>query len=394
MLVVGLISGTSADGIDAALCEINGAPPHLDARIIAGQTYPYSPDLRARVLSSYDPDISRIDELCRLNRELGEQFAEAAQRILETAGYETDAIDLISSHGQTFWHEVMPSGAVHSTVQFGEPAVIAERTGITTVSDLRARDIAAGGQGAPLAGYVDWLLLRDPHNTRAVQNIGGIGNVTFLPPLSDHESEPLAFDTGPGNSLIDDVLRLATEGTTPFDAGGQIAAQGTVQTEWLHQLLTHPYYDRQPPKTTGRELFGAEMAAALLAEGRSRDLPLEDIIATLTALTAYSIADAYERYAPFPIDEVILGGGGRHNTTLVTMLTDRLASARVLTQEDIGQNSDFKEALLCAVIGYETWHGRPGNHPAITGARHPVIMGQINPGANYVSLLKQTWCAS
>jgi anhydro-N-acetylmuramic acid kinase len=391
MLVVGLISGTSADGIDAALCEINGSPPHLQARIVAGNTTPYPSDLRHRVLSSYEPAVSRIDELCRLNVELGECFAEAALGIIAEAGVELAAVDLVSSHGQTFWHEVLPDGQVHSTIQFGEAAVIAERTGITTINNLRGRDIAAGGQGAPLAGYVDWLLQRHPEKARAVQNIGGIGNVTFLPPLSDTTSEPLAFDTGPGNSLIDDVLRLATEGRVAFDDGGQLAGQGKVNDAWLDGLMAHPYYERQPPKTTGRELFGAAMAADLLGEGNARGLPLEDIIATLTALTAHSIADAYQRFSPVPIDEVILGGGGRHNAILVAMLRDLLAPATVLTQEDLGQNSDYKEALLCAVIGYETWHARPGNHPSITGASSPVVLGQITPGDNYQSLIQQTW---
>jgi anhydro-N-acetylmuramic acid kinase len=393
MLVIGLISGTSADGIDAALCEITGAPPHLQARIVAGKTTPYPPDLRHRVLSSYEPEISRIDELCRLNVELGEQFAEAALEIVATAGIEPGDVDLISSHGQTFWHEVLADGQVHSTIQFGEGAVIAERTGITTINSLRSRDIAAGGQGAPLAGYVDWLLQRHPEKARAVQNIGGIGNVTFLPPLSDTTSEPLAFDTGPGNSLIDDVLRLSTEGRVTFDEDGKLAGQGRVNEAWLDELMAHPYYERQPPKTTGRELFGAVMAAELLEEGKSRGLPLEDVIATLTALTARSITNAYQRFSPVPIDEVILGGGGRHNATLVAMLQELLAPATVLTQEDLGQNSDYKEALLCAVIGYETWHARPGNHPSITGAQSPVILGQITPGDNYQSLIQKTWCS-
>jgi anhydro-N-acetylmuramic acid kinase len=394
MLVVGLISGTSADGIDAALCEIDGAPPHVQARIIAGATYPYEPTLRNRVLTSYDPEISRVDELCRLNAELGEAFAEAALTIIEVAGLDASEVDLISSHGQTFWHDVSADGSVHSTLQFGEPAIIAERTGITTVSDLRSRDVAVGGQGAPLAGYVDWLLLRHPEWGRAIQNIGGIGNVTFLPPLSDEASEPLAFDTGPGNALIDDVLRLATDGETPFDASGDIARRGNVRRDWLQRLLQHPYYERRPPKTTGRELFGATMAAELLEEGQSLGVSLDDTIATLTALTAESIADSYRRFAPFEVNEVILGGGGRHNVTLVDSLRDLLAPTNVLTQEDIGQNSDYKESLLCAVIGHETWHARRGSHPSITGAARSVVLGQITPGANYGSLIQATWCAS
>lgn len=392
MRIIGLISGTSADGIDTALCEIEGAPPSLRARVVAGQTYPYPPELRTRILTSYEPAHSRVDELCRLNVEVGAVFAQAATRIIEEAGLEPGDIDLIASHGQTVWHDVMPDGSVHSDIQLGEGAVIAERTSTTTINNLRSRDIAAGGQGAPLAGYVDWLLLRHPTKGRAVQNLGGIGNVTFLPPLSDDISEPIAFDTGPSNALIDDLLRLATDGRQSFDVDGALAREGAIDTAWLQELLAHPYYERQPPKTTGRELFGFAMATELLAEGERRGLTLADIVATTTALTARSISDAYRRFAPFRIDEVILGGGGRHNPALVAMLSEQLAPAEVLTQEDIGQNSDYKEALLCAVIGYETWHARAGAHPAITGARHPVVLGQITPGANYVELIRKTWC--
>ncbi len=394
MRIIGLISGTSADGIDAALCEIDGAPPSLQTRIVASQGYPYPPELRARILANYEPALSSVDELCRIGTEIGECFADAALSLIEQAGLAPDSVDLIASHGQTVWHEVLPDGQVHSTLQVGSAAIITERTGITTISDLRSRDIAAGGQGAPLAGYVDWLLLRDPAKARAVQNIGGIGNVTFLPPLSDTNSQPIAFDTGPGNALIDDVLRLATDGNQTFDADGALARRGRIDRQWLHELLGHPYYERQPPKTTGRELFGSAMAADLLAEGRSRGRELADIVATLTALTAQSIADAYRRFAPYPIDEAILGGGGRRNPALVDMLREVLAPTTVLTQEDIGQDSDFKEALLCAVIGYETWHARAGNHPAVTGARHPAVLGQITPGENYVSLIRRTWCGS
>ena len=391
MLVAGLISGTSADGIDVAICRIDGEPPHLAAQIVFGTTYPYDPGLRRRVLAAYEPGAVTIDEFCRLNAALGMAFADAANAAITAAGLAPEALDLISSHGQTVWHEVLADGSVDSTLQLGEPAVIAQRTGRTVVNNLRSRDIAAGGQGAPLAGYVDWLLLRDPAKSRAVQNIGGIGNVTFVPPLSDETSEPLAFDTGPGNALMDDVLRIATAGEVAFDDGGARAAAGTVDPVWLDLLMAHPYYERQPPKTTGRELFGLPMAESLLAEGRERGLELDDIVATLTALTARSIADAYRRFAPVAIDEVIIGGGGRHNATLMAMLRTELAPADVMTQEDIGQNSDYKEALLCAVIGYETWHARAGNHPSITGARAPVVMGQITPGDNYAELARKTW---
>jgi anhydro-N-acetylmuramic acid kinase len=393
MLVVGLISGTSADAVDAAVCAIEGAPPQIEARIVHAITYAYPDGFQQRIHRACMPDQSRVDELCQLNADLGEHFAAAALAVISGAGLAVDNIDLIGSHGQTVWHMVDPSGRVTSTLQLTEAAIIAERTGITTISDFRPRDIAAGGQGAPLTSYADWLLLRHPTHWRAAQNLGGIGNVTFLPPLTDQASLPLAFDTGPSNALIDAASEILTQGAQSYDRNGQLAAQGKVDDDWLRVLLAHPYYRRQPPKTTGRELFGADMGTALVAEGRSRKLRDVDILATLTALTAASIADAYRRYAPVPVAEVILGGGGTRNPALVEMLREWLQPAVVLTHEDIGLDSDNKEALVFAMLAHETWHARPGTHPALTGARHPVVLGQITPGDNFTDLARRTWCA-
>ncbi len=392
MYIIGLISGTSADAIDAAICEISGAPPQITARIVHAITYPYPDGLQQRILDAGLPDKSRVDELCQLNADLGEQFASAALAVIASAGFATSDIDLVGSHGQTVWHMVEPSGQVTSTLQLTEAAIIAERTGITTVSNFRPRDIAAGGQGAPLTSYGDWLLLRHHEHWRAAQNLGGIGNVTFLPPLADTTSMPLAFDTGPSNSLIDTAVHIITSGAQSFDRDGQLAAQGQVDDAWLNQLLTHPYYDRQPPKTTGRELFGAEMGAALVTEGRQRGLDTADIVATLTALAAASIVDAHDRFAPVPVAEVILHGGGTQNPALVQMLRNRLAPVPVLKHEDIGLDSNNKEALVFAMLAHETWHARPGMHPALTGAHYPVVLGQITPGKNYPDLIHKTWC--
>lgn len=392
MRVIGLISGTSADAVDAAICEIAGAPPHLSARIVQAITFPYPEGFQARILEACLPDRSRVDRLCQLNADLGEHFAAAAQAVIRSAGLTAAEIDLIGSHGQTVWHMVQPDGTATATLQITEAAIIAERTGITTISNFRPRDIAAGGQGAPLTSYADWLLLRHAEHWRAIQNIGGIGNVTFLPPQADSCSAPLAFDTGPGNALIDGVTTLITGGARAYDRDGQIAAQGRVDGDWLAALLKHPYYQRRPPKTTGRELFGAEMAAELLTEGRARGLRDADVVATLTALTAASIADAYARFAPAPPAEVILGGGGARNPELVRMLRARLAPAAVLTHEAVGVDSDNKEALVFALLAHETWHARPGTHPALTGARHASVLGQITPGQNYAELLRRTWC--
>ncbi|MGQ9888218.1 MAG: anhydro-N-acetylmuramic acid kinase [Aggregatilineales bacterium] len=392
MLVVGLISGTSADGVDAALCELSGAPPQFAVRLVRSLTNPYAPVLRERVLAAFNPQTSRVDALCQLNFDLGEAFADAALAVIAAAGINPADVDLIGSHGQTVWHMVQPNGRATATLQLGEPALIAERTGITTVSGFRARDIAAGGQGAPLASYLDWALLRHPNRWRAAQNIGGIGNVTFLPPLSDSHSAPLAFDTGPGNALLDSAISLLTDGAQTYDRDGALAAAGQVNAPWLDQLLTNPYYAMQPPKSTGRELFSAAMAAELVAEGRARGLTPADVLATLTALTAATIADAYARFAPAPIAEVVVSGGGRSNPVLMARLRECLPNTAVLTLEELGLSGDHKEALVFALLAYETWHNRPSAHPALTGARHASVLGHITPGNNYAALLRRTWC--
>jgi len=383
--VIGLISGTSADGIDAALCEIDGAPPHLNARIIRAQTIPYVPQLRERILAAMRPTGADAHALCILNAAVGEAFAQAAHAL------DPQELDLIGSHGQTVWHQVEADGHVSATLQIGEASIIAERSGATVVSNLRARDVAAGGQGAPLVSYLDWLLLRHPTDWRAVQNIGGIGNVTFLPPLAQPDARMMAFDTGPGNALLDTLVSIMTDGRQTYDSGGQLAAQGQVDADWLAALIEHPYFHQPPPKTTGRELFGSDYAAQLLQDGRARGLSDPSILATTTALTAASIAAAYHDFSPVPIAESILGGGGRLNSTLVAMLRQRLSPARVSLSDDHGIDGDFKEALLFAVLAYETWHNRPGCLPEQTGAPHASVLGQITPGRNYRQLISKTW---
>jgi anhydro-N-acetylmuramic acid kinase len=391
MLIVGLMSGTSADGIDAALCEISGEPPNLQARIVHGLSVAYPDGFQAQILAASQPDTGRVDELCRLHFALGELFAAATLRVIEASGRTPADVDLIGSHGQTFWHRVEPDGRVSATLQLTEAAILAERTGITTISNFRPRDIAAGGQGAPLTAYIDWLLLRHPTKWRAVQNIGGIGNVTFLPPLSDTTSPPRAFDTGPGNALIDSIMTQLSNGAQAYDQDASLARRGRIDEDWLQELLSHPYYEVKPPKTTGRELFSKSMASELIAEGQRRGDDPATIVATITTLTAQSIADAYQHFAPAQVEEVILGGGGRHNPVMVDLLQGLVQPARVLTHEDIGMDSDNKEALVFAVLAYETWHARPATLPALTGADHPVVLGQITPGANYVDLIRRTW---
>jgi anhydro-N-acetylmuramic acid kinase len=388
MRVIGVMSGTSADGIDVALCEINGAPPRLSAHIMDAMTIPYQEE-RQRILEACQPPTSDVESLCLLNADLGTWISDAISRLLQKTG---GTADLIGSHGQTVWHAVQADGQVAATLQLGEASVIAERTGITTISNFRSRDVAAGGQGAPLTGYVDWLLLRHETHWRAIQNIGGMGNVSFLPPLN-LEAEPLVFDTGPGNALIDIAVSRLTDGKMTYDRDGEIARYGEIDDEWLETLLEHPYFERVPPKTTGRELFGSAFAEKLYDDGLKRGLMGRDIVATLTALTAKSITNAYQRFAPAPLGEVILGGGGRHNPTLISMMQHHLKDTPIRSHEDIGIDSDQKEALVFAVLTYETWHNRPGSLPVQTGARHPVVLGQITPGNNYANLIRKTWCA-
>ncbi len=393
MRVVGLISGTSADGIEAAVVELNGAPPTLTWRLAKHLHVEHPQTLRNEILACVRPETGTVDRLCALNFALGEAFASAALQAIEAAGLTPAQIDLIGSHGQTLWHipADMPNA---STLQLGEPAVIAERTGITTIANFRTRDMAAGGHGAPLVAYVDTLLLSHPTLTRAAQNIGGIGNVTFLPPASnsqgDAPQQPFAFDTGPGNMLIDDAASRATHGAWTFDRDGALAARGHIDETLLAELMRGPYLKQAPPKTTGRELFGAQFGARVWEKAHARGLRDEDAIATLTAFTARSIAQAYHDFLPMPPDQVIVSGGGAHNPVLMAMLRDQLAPAQVLCSDDLGLSSEAKEAIAFAALAYETWFGRPGNLATATGARHPVVLGSITPVYTQIPTATQT----
>jgi anhydro-N-acetylmuramic acid kinase len=387
-LVVGLMSGTSVDGIDAALVEITGHGDAARVRLIAFDSYPFPPELRARVFRLFNPREARVDAICQLDFLLGEVFAAAVERLLRDHNVDRDDVDLVASAGQTIWHDPEPvtiEGSApwldhdivtRSTFAIGQSAVIAERTGITTVGDLRVRDVAAGGQGAPLIAYADWVLLRDAKLGRCVQNIGGIGNVTYLPPSSKSD-EVIAFDTGPGNMVIDALAEVATEGKLKFDKGGELGAKGNVVDIVLEAWLDDPYFRREPPKTTGREHFGVQFARRILTE--SQGVPIEDLIATATALTAESIARAYRDFVSprGPIDEVIVGGGGAQNPTLMRMLRARMNGARLLSHEDLGIDSNAKEAIALAIIANDAVAGLNTNIPGATGGR-PTVLGKIS----------------
>jgi anhydro-N-acetylmuramic acid kinase len=299
--------------------------------------------------------------------------------LLREIGERPDQIDLIASHGQTVWYDAPTDGQLGSVLALGEPAIIAERTGITTISNFRSRDLAVGGFGAPLVGYMDWLLFRHPTQTRAIQNIGGIGNVTFLPPLN-MTSDPVVFDTGPGNMIIDYCARRATGDVLRYDKDGQLAAQGKVNAALLADLMQHPYLSQLPPKTTGRETFGAQYGESVWMQAQRLGLTANDILATVTAFTAETITDAYRRFLPEPVTELFIAGGGAQNPTLLAMLRGRLPEVIIQPHEQLGIPADAKECVLFALLGYETWHGRPGTLPMLTGASHPVILGNITPG--------------
>ncbi|GAC1534600.1 MAG: hypothetical protein NVS2B7_02910 [Herpetosiphon sp.] len=375
MIVVGLMSGTSADGIDAALVDLTGAPPSLNWKVLAHLTLPHSAALQGEILLCCDSVRGTVDRLCRLNWTLGRAFGEAVLAVAQAGGMGVEDISLVGCHGQTVWHE--PVGETPSTLQIGSPAVIAEMTGLPVVSNFRARDVAAGGQGAPLVPLLDMLLFATPGMGRAVQNIGGIGNVTYLPPDG---AGTVAFDTGPGNMVMDETARRVTEGRQQYDVDGALAREGRVDHALVEELLNDAYFHKPPPKTTGRDYFGVTYAEALWERGLARGLTATDVVATATALTAASIAHAYHRWLPQMPQQVIVSGGGTANPVLMTALKTALAPVPVLNSDTLGIPSAAKEAMAVAVLAYETWHHRPGNVPAATGAQRAVILGDLTPG--------------
>jgi anhydro-N-acetylmuramic acid kinase len=375
-LVIGLISGTSADGVDAALVEITGAG--LDARLglRAGLTRPLPADDRDELFRLFDPSTGAVDRLCRFNFRLGELFADAALAVIAAAHLTPPQVDLIGSAGQTVWHIPAPHGA---TLQIGEPAVIAERTGLPVVADFRVADMAAGGHGAPLVPYFDLVVYRHPTTSRAIQNIGGIGNVTHLP-AGCGPDDVCAFDTGPGNMIIDGLVTALTGGQETYDRDGAIASRGRVDQAWLAELLDDPFFRQPPPKSTGREVYGRPFAQRLLAEARRRRLAADDAVATVSALTADSIVRAYRDFV-IPrggLDEVILGGGGAYNTFLRRRIAEGLGLP-VRTSEEFGISTKLKEAMAFALLASDAVAGLATNVPAATGAAGPRVLGKFVP---------------
>ncbi|MCL2216243.1 MAG: anhydro-N-acetylmuramic acid kinase [Defluviitaleaceae bacterium] len=365
-LVVGLMSGTSADGIDAALVKISGSCTGMRLEEIAFENYAFPTGIKERIFDLFGH--ARADEICRMNFLLGELFANAALDIAAKAGVRQ--IDLIGSHGQTIYH--IPE---NSTLQIGEGAVIAHKTGAVTVSDFRTADMAAGGVGAPLVPYTEFLMYANSDEAVALQNIGGIGNITMIP-RGAAASDVVAFDTGPGNMVIDYLTKKITG--LEYDAGGEIAARGNADDEIIAQFLRDEFFQKKPPKATGREYFGEAFSERFYARCKQAGLCDEDIIATATAFTAAAIALAIEHFAPCTIHKLIIGGGGAYNPTLIAEIRKHLPHIAALTQEDTGKNSDAKEAIAFAILANETICGNTGNLPQVTGASCGKILGKIS----------------
>lgn len=363
MKVIGLMSGTSVDGIDAALCEISGSGENLRAQVVDFRCFPFENELRERILRACANEAD-VREVARLNVALGEAFARAAQHLIEKHG----RVELIGSHGQTICH--LPHDG--ATLQIGEPSIIAARTETRVVADFRVADMAQGGQGAPLIAYADWVLLRDKSKNRVIQNLGGIANCTILPANCTLQ-DVRAWDTGPGNMAIDECARQLFG--VPFDKNGELAARGN-PASWFYGDLArlHPFFAQKPPKTAGREEFGAAFAAGFHSVKRDP----HDIVAEVTWITAYSIAESLRQFAPFDSDfEMIGGGGGAKNATLMRMLREELPRATIIRHEEVGLDSDAKEALAFAILAHETLNGVATSVRGATGARKAAVLGKI-----------------
>ncbi|HHK5550734.1 anhydro-N-acetylmuramic acid kinase [Bacillus anthracis] len=377
MYIAGVMSGTSLDGIDVALVRIEGSGVDSKVKLIHFTTVPFRNDIKSEIQQALSIENSNVQLICSLNFKLGLCFANAVKEVCKEANFSLEQLDLIGSHGQTIYHQPKPEGnMIASTLQIGEPAVIAYDTNTTVISNFRTMDMAAGGQGAPLVPYSEVILYRDPSKNRLLQNIGGIGNVTVIPSQKSDQNV-IAFDTGPGNMIIDEVCQRLFQ--LPYDQNGEIAEQGEVVDEILTYCINHPFLKMNPPKSTGREHFGEEFVSQLLK--RYEKHSKENILTTVTMFTASSIVHHYKEFILpyYEIDEVILGGGGSYNDTLVEMIRYGLKDEKctIFIQEDIGYSSEAKEAIAFAILANETYHRNPSNVPSATGAKKSVVLGNV-----------------
>ncbi|EJQ00101.1 anhydro-N-acetylmuramic acid kinase [Bacillus cereus IS195] len=377
MYIAGVMSGTSLDGIDVALVRIEGSGVDSKVKLIHFTTVPFCNDIKSEIQQALSIENSNVQLICNLNFKLGLCFANAVKEVCKEANFSLEQLDLIGSHGQTIYHQPKPEGnMIASTLQIGEPAVIAYDTNTTVISNFRTMDMAAGGQGAPLVPYSEVILYRDPSKNRLLQNIGGIGNVTVIPSQKSDQNV-IAFDTGPGNMIIDEVCQRLFQ--LPYDQNGEIAEQGEVVDEILTYCMNHPFLKMNPPKSTGREQFGEEFVSQLLK--RYEKYSKENILTTVTMFTASSIVYHYKEFILpyYEIAEVILGGGGSYNDTLVEMIRYGLKDEKctIFIQEDIGYSSEAKEAIAFAILANETYHRNPSNVPSATGAKKSVVLGNV-----------------
>ena len=380
--IVGLMTGTSADAVDAALVRFDGLGLDARPRLEAYAETPLEATLRREILEVAAAARVELERLMRLHAALGERYAAAVKELLGVAGRAPAAVDAIGLHGQTVRHLPRAQGQGRAlSLQIGSAADLAERTGIVVVSNFRARDTAAGGEGAPLVPIVDWGLFRSPSESRVLLNLGGMANLTWLP-RGGAPDQVMAFDTGPGNAVIDALMATRPESPQPFDGGGASAARGRADDALLGSLLAGAFFLQAPPRSTGREAFGEAYAADLRARGLAAGLSEDDLVATATELTSASIADALERFVgPGLPDAVYVSGGGVRNVTLMKSLERRVSPARLATTESLGIPAAGKEALAFAFLAHLTLCGVPGNVPSATGAKHPVVLGEITPGS-------------
>jgi anhydro-N-acetylmuramic acid kinase len=389
MRVLGMMSGTSADGIDAALVRISGAPPGLSAQLEGHFHVPFPPYLRKRILRLANGAATTTAEISELNFLLGEELGSAAIAACKKWRVPLKDVSLIGSHGQTVFHmgaTAQFQGKVRSasTLQLGDISIIAERTGIPTVGDFRPADMAAGGQGAPLIPFADYLLYGDSQRGRVALNIGGIANVTIIP-AGGRADEIFAFDTGPGNMIVDAIVEATTHGRAEFDRDARIALNGRTIPELLLRLMRDPYLRKKPPKSAGREQFGLAFAQELLAWGKRHHAGPADLVRTATIFTSMSIADAFRRFIlqRTHVEELIVAGGGAQNPLMMAQLAASLPGIEVAPASRFGVPAEAKEAFGFALLAYESYHGRPANLPSATGAKHEAVLGKIAPAGKY-----------
>jgi anhydro-N-acetylmuramic acid kinase len=368
MKVIGMISGTSFDGIDAGCFDINVIDGVMSAKLIGFESYEYKKDVHELIAKAMPPQATDLESICILDTYIGQEFARAAVALSKNLGI---TADLIVSHGQTVFHWIDQSHKARGTLQIGEPTWIAEATGVTVLSNIRSRDVVVGGHGAPLVSILDQLLLGSHDEPVAALNLGGISNVT----VTGKGLTPIAYDIGPANGLLDAAISAFTDGTSHFDEDGKLAASGTVDSVILEKLLQEPYYALAAPKSTGKELFHLPYITAHFGEVSS--WKIEDVMATLLALTVETVALDVEKYN---VSQLFVAGGGSANPVMMKALTQRLAPCEVLSMASLGVDPRQKEALAFAIMGYLSAHGQPGSIPSCTGASKATILGSFTPG--------------